>query len=122
MIEAGVVLDINGGPIYWHLPAGRTGGSIPDSQVLWEVLWDNKEILGGFAHSHPGGGRPYPSREDVTTFSAVERALGARLKWWITSSDMLIVCRWNEAEKSYEISTLPNEPTWANDLRKISNE
>ena len=136
MIEAGVVLDINGGPIYWHLPKGRTGGSIPDSQVLWEVLWDNREILGGFAHSHPGSGPPTPSMTDLTTFVAIEAALGRRIDWWITSSDRLLVCNWSSnglppygmhsytskggVKHSYLGVVVMNEPSWVNDLRKIS--
>ena len=41
--------------------------------------------LAGVAHSHPGGGIPTPSWEDLTTFAAVEDGLGQRLVWWIVS-------------------------------------
>ena len=94
-IEAGVVIDLKGEPIFWHLPEERTGGSLPDSRKLWDVIWENRENLMGFAHSHPGWGMPGPSWTDVTTFSAVEKALDKRLDWWITSSDRIIVARWS---------------------------
>ena len=124
MIETGVVVDINGGPIYWHLPNGRTAGSIPDSRTLWDVFWENRETLGGFAHSHPGGGRPSPSITDVTTFAAVEAALGKALDWYITSSESLIVCRRTNLRTTpppkYETELIAEEPSWAKDLRRLS--
>lgn len=138
MIEAGVVIDINGAPIYWHLPDGRTGGSLPDSQPLWEVLWEHRDILGGFAHSHPGSGTPDPSRTDITTFIAVEAGLGRHLDWWITSSDRLIVCRRylpqyrrqgvysyiseRGIKYNYLATELSENPPWAQELRRLSSD
>ena len=49
--------------------------------ILWEVLWDNREILGGVAHTHPWSGAAGPSGTDVTTFAAVEKGLGQKLVW-----------------------------------------
>ena len=136
MIECGVVLDEHLDPIFWHLPEGRTAGSIPDTRILWDVLWDNRETLGGFAHSHPGSGPPAPSQTDLGTFVAVEQALGRRLKWWITSSDHLLECSWHETglppwgmhsyttrggvEHNYLGVVIAPEPPWANDLRNLS--
>ena len=121
MIETGVVFDLNLSPIYWHLPPGRTGGSIPDTRVLWDVFWENRETLGGFAHSHPGGGRPGPSGIDVTTFIAVEAALGKELDWYITSSESLVVCRRTTLPGAkYITEVIVDEPAWAADLRKLS--
>lgn len=85
-IEAGVVLDNNNKPLHWHLPPGRSVGGLPDSRDLWEVIWENRDNLSGIAHSHPGTGKPGPSHTDVTTFAAVEAALGRRLDWWIVSA------------------------------------
>ena len=66
MIETGVVVTGNG-PIHWHLPPGRSGGSLPDSRPLWDVLWEHRrEFFLGFAHSHPGSGIPGPSFTDVS--------------------------------------------------------
>ncbi len=72
MIECGVVVGIKGA-IHWHLPEGRTMGSIPDTRALWDVFWEHRKLdYLGFAHSHPGSGIPGPSMTDLTTFAAVE--------------------------------------------------
>jgi hypothetical protein len=124
MIEAGVVIDKSGEPLFWHLPPGRTAGSLPDSRPLWDVLWDafNADTLLGFAHSHPGSGVPGPSYSDVTTFAAVEAALGKRLDWWITSSDRVVQLRWAGPDKLSYRSTLVETPSWAAELRRLSQE
>lgn len=122
MIEAGVVV-IAGEPLFWHLPAGRTGGSLPDSPTLWEVLWEHRKAPDiGFAHSHPGSGVPGPSWTDVTTFAAVELGLGRRLDWWITSSDHVILLGWRGPKKHNYYSNLVEEPYWAAQLRAHSEE
>ena len=121
MIEAGVVIDLEGKPLHWHLPAGRTGTSIPDSRELWEVLWTNRDRIGGFAHTHPGQGVPGPSHEDVTTFSAVELALGRRLDWWIASADRVALVRWRgPGNYDYGTETLEADPSWVAELRSVS--
>jgi hypothetical protein len=122
VIEAGVVVDLDGAPLHWHLPPGRSGGSLPDSRELWEVIWANRERIAGIAHSHPGRGLPAPSHEDVTTFSAVELALGRRLSWWITSSDRVVVVTWSgPGSYDYVIESLDQEPGWVAELRRLSN-
>lgn len=123
MIEAGVVLDLRGEPLHWHLPPGRSGGSLPDSRDLWDVLWDNREKISGFAHSHPGAGQPGPSWEDVTTFSAVELALGKRLDWWITSSDQVALFKWfGPGPYTYHRARLHPfiDLPWVAELRRLS--
>lgn len=87
MIETAVVIDKTGKPIHWPEYQGATGGSIPDSRPLWEVLWESRHDLGGVAHTHPWSGVAAPSFEDVTTFNAVERGLGRRLIWPIITLD-----------------------------------
>ena len=98
-MEVGVLVDINGDPIHWHRPPGSSGASLPDSRDLWDVIWENRADVLGFAHSHPGGGEPGPSHTDITTFRAVEKALGRRLIWWITSSTHLVVCQWRRRSR-----------------------
>ena len=123
MIEAGVVIDTNGQPLFWHLPPGRTAGSLPDSRALWDVLWDafKADTLLGFAHSHPGSGVPGPSYSDVTTFAAVEAALGKRFDWWITSSDHVVLLRWSGPDKrSYRATTVTEALSWIAELRRLS--
>ena len=125
MIEAGVVVDKNGQPLFWHLPEGRSAGSLPDSRTLWDVIWGafQADTLLGFAHSHPGGGVPGPSYSDVTTFAAIEAALGKRLTWWITSSDHVVLIRWIGPDKlSYRATLVQEAPTWVAELRRLSEE
>ena len=122
MIEAGVVV-VDGEPVHWHSPEGRTGGNIPDSRSLWLVLWNlRKEENLGFAHSHPGSGVPGPSHMDVTTFAAVEVGLGRRMIWWITSADCVIASRWCGPGKHDYESEIVEEPGWAQQLRRNSEE
>ena len=93
MLENGVLLDGNYMPIYWHSPNGRTAGSIPDSRTLWEAFWDNRHNLYAFAHTHPGSGPSLgPSYTDITTFAAIEAALGVRLVWLILNEDNTVAC------------------------------
>jgi hypothetical protein len=121
MQESGVVLDLKEQPIYWHTPADRTTGAIPDSHTLWEVLWENRENLSGFAHSHPGRGLPGPSYTDVTTFSSIERALGKKLNWWITSEDRVALVRWfGPGKHDYKALAVEDELVWVPRLRELS--
>jgi hypothetical protein len=92
MMEAGVILGSKG-PIHWHVPQGRSGGWLPDSRDLWDVLWENRDTVTGFAHSHPGSGRPEPSSTDITTFAAIEAGLGTQLNWYIITSDNIACFR-----------------------------
>lgn len=89
MIESALVFDKEGKTIHWHLPPGRSGGWIPDTRDLWEVLWENRHRLGGVAHTHPWNGEAWPSGTDETTFRAVELGLGQQLLWpVVTFTDM----------------------------------
>ena len=122
MIEAGVVLGFNNEPVHWHLPPGRSTGHIPDTRSLWDVLWEHRATVTGFAHSHPGAGRIGPSREDITTFSAVELALGRRLQWWIINRNKYCLCVWTGPER-YDYMVLDEgdtntvfDPKWMNGL------
>jgi hypothetical protein len=117
MMEAGVVIDDQREPIYWHVPPGRTGGSLPDSRDLWSVLWENRATLLGFAHSHPGHGVPGPSSTDVSTFVAVEKALGRPLLWWIVSEDHVVVCR---NEDNWAPRLMNQTQVWLPELRRLS--
>lgn len=116
-----MVVDLEGKILFWHLPVDRTIASLPDSRNLWDVLWDNRKIVAGFAHSHPGAGIPSPSWTDVTTFAAIEAGLGRRLKWWITSEDSCIDLAWSGPDKHHYLGrTMTDEPLWLPPLRKVS--
>jgi len=98
-MEAAVVLDRKWCPIHYHTPAGRSAGALPDSHDLWETLWANRRELLGGAHSHPGGGVPWPSQTDVTTFAAVEAGLGVRLLWPIVPNDAVRIFSWHGPDR-----------------------
>lgn len=123
MMEAGVLIDLLGEPIHWHLPPGRSGGSLPDSLDLWEVIWLHRKNISGFAHSHPGFGPPSPSYTDVTTFAAIEAALGRRLDWWICTSSNYRLFRWVGPDPlTYqEPAEYTTNVPWLNRLREVSN-
>lgn len=136
MIETAVVIGPEG-PLYWHVPAGRTAGSIPDSRELWDVLWEHRKYLIGVAHTHPGSGIPAPSWTDITTFVAIQKGLGRELVWWIASMNHFIELDgvalpndWNSepcnciaacfpGRVDYRIRH-PREPSWVEPLRKLS--
>lgn len=118
---------ISGGAVsYRHLPPGRSPVYIPDSRDLWEILWDGRASLDGVAHTHPGSGFPLPSGTDVTTFEAVEKGLGKRLKWWILSSTHSVLIEWDKdhpIHPGYDVSSHiwpEDEPFWMAELRNLS--
>jgi hypothetical protein len=124
MMEVGAVIAKDGSVIHWHLPPNRTSVALPDSRSLWDILWENRARLAGFAHSHPGSGLPGPSYTDVTTFAAIESALGVRLDWWITSTDHLIGLKWKgpgpHEYVGWEIQKECEPRTWIAELRRLS--
>jgi len=83
MLEVALVFDTQGNTLHWQ--DGSSGVYIPDSHDLWTILWENRDTLGGVAHTHPWSGDAWPSQEDVTTWNAVERGLGKRLVWPIVT-------------------------------------
>jgi hypothetical protein len=127
-LEAGVLVDFDGNPIYWHLPNNRSAGYIPDSHKLWDEIWKNRCNLLGFAHSHPGRGFQCPSQEDITTFSAVEAALGEKLIWWIISEDAVTSIIWvgphlwdyNNRHENMKCERDPRCKLWLTRLREES--
>lgn len=126
MMETGVVVSIHHEPIFWHEPGGRSSGALPDSRTLWDVLWQAHRDgwLSGFAHTHPGGGLPGPSREDISSFVAIENALGRPLNWWIVNADMTVLIRkaTMDSMPGREIfgTTRVDDPVWVPDLRRRS--
>lgn len=122
MIECAFVFRHRDGEVFhWHLPPGRTGGSIPDTRDLWEVMWDNRDRLGGVAHTHPWRGTSGPSGTDVTTFAACEAALGKRLVWPIVTLDSVSCFRWEGPDKHrYGLMSLEESPSFrTEDLAKL---
>lgn len=87
MLETAVVFNYLGKAIYWHMPSNRTSQKIPDSQKLWDFLWDNREHVAGIAHTHVLHSKNKLSYIDMVTFTAIESALGKRLHWLLISTD-----------------------------------
>jgi len=102
MIEVAMVFDTDGGALYWHEPPGRSAARIPDSQFLWHIIWENRENLGGVAHTHPWSGYVYPSETDLTTFAAVEAGLGKRLVWPIIGETTTGFFSWDPGVDQYQ--------------------
>ena len=93
-METGLVFNKFGQPIFWHVPLDRTVASLPDSRQLWDILWTNREDLGGVAHTHPWHCAAAPSSTDVTTFAALEAGLGQRLVWPVVTFSEVGYFRW----------------------------
>lgn len=100
-IETAVLIGRKGEPIYWHEPPGRSAAHLPDSADLWSVIWANRDNLNAIVHSHPGTGVPWASTTDLTTFAAIERALGRPLQWWILTQDHVAIWRYANDPTDY---------------------
>ena len=97
VVEARMVFDRIGVPIFWDLPEERTATCIPDSRQFWLDCLHVADIFGGFIHTHPWGGVPEPSQEDVTTFAAFEGGLalrGERYVWPIATFEAVRYFTW----------------------------
>lgn len=86
-IEIACVFDKQGKALYWHDLSDCSRNYIPDSMELWNIVWNNRKVIGGVAHTHPWFGDAVPSQVDVTTFSAIERGIGKLLWWPIVTMD-----------------------------------
>ena len=122
MIEVAMVFDPNGRVLFWHEPPGRSGGSIPDSRSLWEVLWENRDYIAGVAHTHPWKGNPVPSLTDVTTFKAVEAGLGIPLLWPIVTADKVSFFAMNPktgGPTEWEKDPFEGNPWWEENIEEL---
>lgn len=124
MIEAGALIAKDGSVIHWHLPLGRSGGYLPDSPDLWQIIWENRDRVLGFAHTHPWFGAAWPSSTDVTTFEAIEAALGRELDWWVVTLDTVVLVARDHATHGpphqWGVSPLKEDPSWVAQLRELS--
>jgi hypothetical protein len=102
MMETALVFDGNGRTLHWHEPLGRSAGHLPDSRDLWhDVIWPNREVIGGIAHTHPWDGPAHPSDTDLTTFRAIEQGLGRRLVWPVVTFTDVVYLTWDPETESY---------------------
>lgn len=119
-METGLVFTEWGVPLFWHIPPDRSMGALPDSRNLWEVLWDNRKVLGGVAHTHPCSGTAHPSGTDVTTFAAVEAGLGQRLVWPIVTFSEVGYFNWVGPERlDYGVLELRRFRLHRNDIERL---
>ena len=132
MQEAGVLLGIDNSVLHWHIPNERSGGALPDDRNFWDIIWENRKVVTGFAHTHPGSGVPGPSYTDVTTFKAIESALGKHLNWFIISSDAQVLCLYENDDRPFggklitiklnvERIRAPEFNEWIRKLRELSH-
>ena len=122
--EVIVVFDENGKAIYWH-DQDASSGYVPDADDLFYVLWEHKDHLGGFAHTHPWDGPAAPSGIDLTTYAALEKGLGKHLLWpVVTFTDLVCVVRnpiFNEGGAMWTLAgPLTIEFDWIDELRRRS--
>ena len=118
MMEVALVFDKTGKTIHWHLPPGRNGGAIPDTRDLWEVLWENRHNLGGVAHTHPWDGPAWFSQTDVTTFSAIDKALGQKLLWPVVTFTEVGIYQWVGPDP-YDYGRFQEPPVQLEDLEEL---
>jgi len=130
MREAVVVINLYGCEIYQHCPAHQTATKSPDDKTLWNFILEHKDEISGIAHSHPGSGPTSPSREDVTSFAAIESGIGKRLYWPIITSDSISTFIW-QGPGEYDYSLLQtgggdglgrhhDNNDWVDTLRNLS--
>jgi hypothetical protein len=91
--EVALVFDKDGKTIAFH--GGQSAGSIEDSPDLWTILWENRKRLGGVAHTHPWDGDAWFSQTDVTTFRAIDNALGKNLLWPVVTFTNVTFFQWH---------------------------
>lgn len=121
-LESGLIFDKAGRSIHFHLPIGRGTGSLPDSDDLWDRLWDNRENLGGFAHTHPWDGAAWFSSTDKKSFRAIEAGLGKRLLWPIVTFTETCIYKWSDAAQEYIQVLFEHEIEGLETLRRLSGK
>ena len=87
--------------------------ALPDSRDRWEAIWELRHELYEIAHSHPVGPSAF-SAEDLSTMSALDDALGKRLRYSVVAPRTMIV------RVDGETFDLDPEPWWAGLLRLAS--
>ena len=121
MREAYAVLGKDQKVLLMQLPGGGSSVAIPDSRNLWEFIWEHRDEITGIAHTHPGGGIPGPSYEDLTTFRAIEKGLGKRLEWWIATKDFLSLYVYEDREYVFElVRGIGSDTPWVTELLELS--
>ena len=98
--------------IVWS-DASNSPFALPDSRARWEAIWSRRDTLVEIAHSHPLGPLAF-STEDLTTFEALDSALGKRLRFSVVAPEGMLV---RDGEREVRAA---EEPWWAALLRLSS--
>ena len=94
-----------------------------DANHLWSELLRLRPLIKTIAHSHPGGGQPAASIEDITTFFGMNLSGFRHVEWVIMTRDRTGWFKPNGAWQ-YSIYTrdiIANRP-WAAQLWRMSYE
>jgi hypothetical protein len=78
--ESEVALLIGPGDVILAADVSGSPGAVPDTRRRWETIWRLRDQLVEIVHSHPLGPDTFSS-EDLTTFAALDAALGRRLTY-----------------------------------------
>lgn len=103
MIETALVFDLEGKTMRFFEPPGRSSGYIPDVQSKGDMGWtekaanilfyyvqENRDRIGGIAHTHPWDGPATPSGIDIATFRVFDSLIPGRQLLWpvVTFTDV----------------------------------
>ena len=101
-----------GGALLWS-DASNNPAALPDSRRRWEAIWKHREEIEELAHSHPHGPLAF-SREDETTMTALDSALGKEILFSVLAPNGMI------RRAGDKIERVDDEPWWAELLRLAS--
>ena len=100
------------GALLWS-DASTSPTRLSDSRKRWEAIWNHRDEIEELSHSHPNGPLAF-SKEDETTMSALDVALGKKLCFSIVAPDGMIRKSGDQTER------VETEPWWADLLRLAS--
>jgi proteasome lid subunit RPN8/RPN11 len=86
--------------------------AMPDSALRWQAIWRHREQLAIIAHTHPTGRTEF-SAEDLSTFAAIDAALGRPLRYAVVTRHAVIY-----REPGGHRATGGDEPSWVALLRQ----
>jgi hypothetical protein len=100
--------------ILWS-DASQSPIALPDSRARWEAIWRLRERLAEIAHTHPIGPAAF-SREDETTMTALDAALGRALRYSVVTPSTMI----RRDASDQRVHTVDPEPWWTPLIRAAS--
>jgi proteasome lid subunit RPN8/RPN11 len=101
------------GTVLWS-DRSASATAMPDSTLRWQAIWRHREQLAVIAHTHPTGVVAF-SDEDLSTFAAIDAALGHALRYAVVTRQAVIY-----REPGGHRATGGDEPSWVALLRQCS--